>query len=153
MSNSFDDYRNCLNLLLLDFQWIEELLKINIASSYESIRRSKPARVSFKLNRNSLEKDSLGKLIQKYAEVSPNDSLVAQIRTVVKDRNYCAHQSYILTIEEQEEGSFLQSEIIRMLSLRERTRLCVITLQQEFLLFTKALQETAIETAGREVSD
>ena len=108
---AFDRYMLNVRALLLDFQYIEESLKILIAGSYEAIRRSAPAMIYFRPSRSSLEKDSLGKLIQKYESISRNDPLIRALRTVLADRNFCAHRSYLLSIEEQEDIKFLQ-EII-----------------------------------------
>ena len=84
---AFDSYTRAVQSLILDFQFIEELLKIVIGGSYEAIRRSAPSIVRFRPNRSVLEKESLGRLIQRYEEVSDNDPLIQNLRQVVGDRN------------------------------------------------------------------
>ena len=89
---AFDSYTRAVQSLILDFQFIEELLKIVIGGSYEAIRRSAPSIVRFRPNRSVLEKESLGRLIQRYEEVSDNDPLIQNLRQVVGDRNFCANR-------------------------------------------------------------
>lgn len=97
--HAFDKYMHSIQLLMLDFQFIEELLKIVIGCSYEALRRSAPPLVCLRRTRSSVEKEALGRLIERYEEVSSNDALAKQLRAVVQDRNFCAHRSLVLTFE------------------------------------------------------
>lgn len=146
---AFEDYKRIVFLLLLDFQFIEELLKIVIGCSYELIRRSIPSCICFKIDRSSLEKHSLGKLIQRYTEISLNSDLIARLNRIASDRNFCAHRSFVLNLEEQE-AAFLEDEMRRLEAIRVQSRACVMELQREFVQFSSLLQEAPIITVERD---
>jgi len=148
--HAFDKYMRSVQLLMLDFQFIEELLKIVIGCSYEALRRSAPPLVRFRPTRSMLEKEALGRLIQKYEEVSGNDALVQQLRAVVQDRNFCAHRSLVLTVEKQHDVEYLQTECRRLEVIREKTKPCVNALQAEFGKFANFLQEPPNTTIERD---
>lgn len=97
-----DTYALAASQVLMDFQFIEEALRMYIASAFNVIRTSTQDKVPFKFDRSSVEKDSLGKLIGKYSKLSDNQKLIADLNRVVEDRNLIAHRSLLLTPEEQE---------------------------------------------------
>ena len=148
--HAFDKYMRSIQLLMLDFQFIEELLKIVIGCSYEALRRSAPPLVRFRPNRSVLEKEALGRLISKYEEVSGDDSLLQQLRAVVQDRNFCAHRSLVLTFEEQHDVQYLHAECQRLDAIREKTKPCVTALHAEFEKFVGYLQEPPNTTIERD---
>lgn len=147
---AFDKYMRSVQLLMLDFQFIEELLKIVIGCSYEALRRSAPSLVRFRPTRRDLEKKPLGRLIDKYEDVSHNDTLVKQLREVVQDRNFCAHQSLVLHFEKQQDVQFLQSECLRLEAIRRNTKPCVDALAAEWERFAGFLQEPPNTTIERD---
>ncbi|MHB8844000.1 MAG: hypothetical protein ACYC7L_04565 [Nitrospirota bacterium] len=149
----FDKYKNAVQLILLDFQWIEELLKITVSSSYEAIRRSAPPGIRFRPNRKNIEKDSLGRLVRKYEEVTANESLVAELHKIVNERNFCAHQSFVLSLEEQQDIGFLEKETTRLEAVRGRSRACVMALQEELRFILELLNETPIIAVERDAPD
>ncbi|WP_216907977.1 hypothetical protein [Synechococcus sp. CCY 0621] len=138
---AFQRYKEVVGQISVDFQWIEELLKIVISSGYEAIRRTAPAKIKFKRTRSNLEKDSLGKLITKYEELYVNDVLIKELRSLASERNYCAHQSFILTLEEQTSEELLARMSIRFEAVRARSRACVKTLMTETRDFATLLEE------------
>lgn len=148
--DEFHKYRDTVYLLNLDFQWTEELLKLMIGSSYEAIRRSAPRKIRFSLTRKHVEKESLGKLIDRYAQVSRNDELIVVLRGIAKERNYCAHKSFVLSLEEQADSEFLRSETERLSVVRQRSRKCVSTLREELAELVALLNETPNNTVERD---
>lgn len=149
-TEKFESYKNAVYLVSLDFQWIEELLKIVIGASYEVIRRSVPPSIKFRPNRKMLEKESLGRLVSKYEEVSANNKLISELRSIASDRNFCAHQSFVLSLEEQGNPSYLERETRRLEKVRERSRACVTALLNEFQYFAETLHETPTITIERD---
>jgi len=120
-----------LQLLMLDFQFMEEGLRGYVSTAYELIRTKMHGILPFKLSRRNLTKDALGKLLDKYEQLSDRADLVKEIRSLQAVRNHCAHQGLLLTSEEQNDGTFLASEIGKLTALRERTRTCVCNLLEE----------------------
>jgi hypothetical protein len=139
--NAFETYTRSVQLLMLDFQFIEELLKIVIGCSYEALRRSAPPLVRFRPTRFSVERESLGRLISRFEEVSGNDALIKELRAVVQDRNFCAHRSLVLSLEKQHDVTYLGAERERLVALRKKTEPCVMALTEEFGRFADFLKE------------
>jgi|GEM_PF-5257206 len=147
---AFAKYMQSVQLLMLDFQFIEELLKIIIGCCYEALRRSAPSLVHFRPTRSDLEKKSLGRLIDKYEEVSRNDSLVRQLRVVVQDRNFCAHQSLVLRFEKQQDVKYLENECVRLEAIRAKSKPCVESLYSELEQLASFLREPPNTTIERD---
>lgn len=150
---AFAKYMQCVQLLMLDFQFIEELLKIVIGCSYEALRRSAPSLVRFRPTRRDLEKDPLGRLIDKYEDVSRNDTLIKQLRILVQDRNFCAHQSLVLHYEKQQDVQYLEGECLRLEAIRKKTKPCVKALHAEFEQFVSFLREPPNTTIERDAPE
>lgn len=150
---AFAKYMQCVQLLMLDFQFIEELLKIVIGCSYEALRRSAPSLVRFRPTRRDLEKDPLGRLIDKYEDVSRNDTLIKQLRILVQDRNFCAHQSLVLHYEKQQDVQYLEGECLRLEAIRKKTKPCVEALHAEFEQFVSFLREPPNTTIERDAPE
>lgn len=147
---TFRQYESAVNRLLLDFQRIEMTLRIVVGASYEVLSRAAPAPVCFQPSRAKLARDALGRLIERYSEVSANTVAVEKLKSVLKHRNYCAHQSFILTVDEQRSAEFIQSEVSRMSELREETRSLVLRLQDHLEVLARVLKESPGAVAARE---
>jgi len=149
MSASLQRYQETINGLLLDFQWIELSLRMIVGCSYELLRRSAPSLITFNPKQGALERDALGRLLERYSEVSHNVALVAEMKQLVKDRNYCAHQAFVLSLEEQD-SKYLDPEIVRLTEIRARSRKCVYALLEEFKAIAAALHESPSQAAKHE---
>ena len=143
-----DEYNRLVNLLLLDFQWIEEYLRVNISASYALIARSVKPPSAFRPNLASLERDALGKLIEKFDQVSLKQDLCKELRSLVSARNHCAHKALIVSLDEQQ-SDFFAKESARLAPIRERTRSCVIALNEVLIEFSAALKELPVDVAER----
>lgn len=143
-------YEAAVVRLLLDFQWIELLLRVVVGTSYDVLNKCAPDPIRFMPSR-ALAKDSLGKLIEKYTEVSKNSDVVPRLKAVVKQRNHYAHQSFILSVDEQKSDSFLRGEVAKMTELKTETHSLVMLLQSEVAQLARLLREepsASIERQG-----
>lgn len=143
--SAHDDYNKLINLLLLDFQWIEEYLRINIGASYSLIARSVKPPVAFKPRFSSLTRDALGRLIEKFDAVTLRVELCEELRALVSVRNHCAHKALVISIDEQQ-GGFYEAEVARLTPIRERTRACVLALHEVLLELSSARNESPVQT-------
>jgi hypothetical protein len=109
---------------LLKFQFIEESLRIYIAYCYQIISLRIPKEITFKYGYNDLQKDSLGTLLRKFKKFSANDLLIQKLGSIVKDRNYCAHQAYLLTYKQQKNPGYLAAEIRKMGKIIAKAESC-----------------------------
>lgn len=85
-----DEYLAEVQNTLFAFQMLEEALKIRIGLFYEQNESSK----SHNFDAKKLMNDPLGRLIKKYEKASGNELLVAEMRSTLDWRNFCAHNAY-----------------------------------------------------------
>lgn len=85
---------------LAQFQLLEESLRSYIVCAYATIRDSTAGVIEFKYDRKSLERDSLGKLIDKFSRLNSNVALIARLKRVVPERNRLAHEGLLLTLDD-----------------------------------------------------
>lgn len=110
--------------VLLKFQFIEELLRMYISYCYQIIHIKVFKLIPFGYNYKDLQKDSLGKLITKFKKLSKDSSLIRNIENIVKDRNYCAHEVYLLTYEQQKDLEYLMIEIKKIDEITSKAEDC-----------------------------
>lgn len=79
---------------LFTFQMIEEALKICIRGSYEILVRSAPSPVVFSFEAEAITNSPLGQLIKMFSRVSANRTLIEDLKSIEKWRNFCAHRVY-----------------------------------------------------------
>ncbi len=116
---------------LLNFQFIEESLRMYIAYCYEIISVRVSKQIPFKYRYKDLEKDALGKLLSKFKRFNSNNELIGKIEKVIKDRNYCAHKAYLLTYEQQNDPDYLKSELEKLENIVNKAKECMHFLSAE----------------------
>ena len=87
-------YISAVQNALFTFQMIEEALKICIMGSYEILVRSAPSPVVFSFDAAAITNSPLGQLIKMFSRVSANSTLVKELKSIEKWRNFCAHRAY-----------------------------------------------------------
>jgi hypothetical protein len=128
---AFDGYSNALQMALVDFQYIEECLRLYVAVSYDFIRSRVADKLPFKMDEKDLEKDALGRLIDKYSKLSKNAKLVSELRELLPKRNEIAHKGLLLSLEQQRDVEFLDEQAKRFQELHERLKPHIRTLLNE----------------------
>ena len=124
-------YYNALQMALSDFQYIEESLRLYISVAYDFIRHQMKGKLPFHFDESDLEKDALGRLIQKYAKFSDNTTLVADLKRLQRHRNKIAHRGLLLTFEEQRNCQFLDEQTRRLDELHKELKPHIQTLMNE----------------------
>lgn len=89
-----EKYLDLVNKALFSFQMVEESLKLCIGLSYEIIAASTPSGLAFKFSKDSIYNAPLGRLISMFSNISNNETLIEDLKKVVKWRNFCAHNAY-----------------------------------------------------------
>ena len=110
--------------VLFTFQFIEEFLRMYIAYCYQIINFKVSKHIPFKYNYKDLQKDSLGTLLSKFKKFSKDSSLIKEIENLVKDRNYSAHEVYLLTYEQQKDSKYLLREIEKIDEIARKGEEC-----------------------------
>jgi hypothetical protein len=117
-------YSRALQLILLDFQFIEEALRMCLVQAYRVVSVRTAGFLSYKPPIAALEKDPLGRLISKFETFFDDKVLIADLKEIQPFRNQCAHRGLLLTVEEQRNISFLENETLALNVKREATHRC-----------------------------
>ena len=128
---AFDQYTLAFKMALTDFQFIEESLRLYISVAYDFIRHKLNGELPFHLDESDVQKDALGRLIDKYAKLSDNQKFVAELRGLTKDRNKIVHSGLIVSVEEQRDIEFLDAETQRLNELHTVLKPHIETLMNE----------------------
>lgn len=73
-------------------QLVEQELKLYITEALLLVAKCVDGRLSFRMNGEDYEKDSLGGLIQVFEKLSDNGELVRQLKDFTRKRNTLSHQ-------------------------------------------------------------
>ena len=100
------DFTTAFIQVIIDFQYIEEGLRDYLTRVFQFLSTANHGIVPFKYDHRSIEKDALGKLIEKFENFNDNDVLVAQLRAVVPERNQVAHQGFLCRFDENRQTTW-----------------------------------------------
>jgi hypothetical protein len=119
---AYKSYSLAVQGVLVDYQFIEEGLRMYAALSYDLIRLRLGKDLPFKFEYADTEKDSLGKLVSRYEKLSSNITIMKELKELVPHRNQVAHQSFLHTTEQQRSAEYLDAQTKQLLELRTRTK-------------------------------
>jgi len=111
MSKRYGSYVDLTHGALVDYQYLEEGLRMFLSLTYMEIRAHLPASIAFNFSYADTEKDSLGTLVSKFGKLTYDDDFVQDLRNLVQNRNIIAHRAYLLSPEEQGDSAFLSAQI------------------------------------------
>jgi len=129
--NLLGQYFQKLPEALLKFQFIEELLRMYIVYCYQIISLRIPKQIPFKYKYKDLQKDALGTLLGKFKKFTNNALLIGKIESIIKDRNYCAHEAYLFTYAQQNDSLYLAAEIGKIDTIITKAEDCRQFLSEE----------------------
>ena len=93
--NAEQYYRDAASHTLAGFQLIEESLKSYIGYYHEMVRRLLPAEVAYRYSRADVQNAALGKLVNIFGKINPNEMLICQLRAHIKVRDELAHTAFL----------------------------------------------------------
>lgn len=129
--NTFLEYVGMLQTASWRFRYIEEALKMYIGNCYQIISNRLSSRLPFHYTYKDVHDRPLGQLIRVFKKLNSNKDLIAQLETLVKDRNHCAHQGYLMTSEEMHDPQYLSRELSRVKAIAEEADRAVQALLAE----------------------
>lgn len=130
-SKYFDDYVTMIGAILVDFQFIEESIRMYISNAFKHIVTQLSGVIPFRYDDKDIEKDALGKLINKFEKLNDNKRLIAELNDLKKYRNDCAHRGFLLTHEQMHDEKYLKSGLKELEKIKERTANCLSELCKE----------------------
>ncbi len=125
------EYWTKLQNALLNFQFMEESIRMYLASAYRIVSKKLDNQIPFEFTYKDVQNDSLGKLLIKFDKFNSNKPLIGKIRQLIKERNYCAHRAYLMTAEEQNDDKFLSDEIVKLKTIVSSSKECLNSLMEE----------------------
>lgn len=96
-----------LSSVIMNYQFIEEGLKIYLEKSFELIRQKLNDELPFEYNRATIEKYPMGKLIKAFDKHSNNKELVKKLEALPEKRNDIAHKGFVAMFHEDYQGENL----------------------------------------------
>jgi hypothetical protein len=133
----FKEYSTTAQSILIDYQFIEEGLRMYLAAAYKFILSSLDSKMPFKYSYKDIENDSLGSLISKFERLSDDAGLVKELKELVKFRNKIAHQAFLLTAEQQNDSAFLSAQTKELSKVKARTNVAVHKVLEESIRLGK----------------
>lgn len=130
-SKYFDDYVTLISAILVNFQFIEEGIRMYISDVFKYIVMELSGVIPFRYDDKDIEKDALGKLINKFEKFNDNNDLIAELKNLIKYRNDCAHRGFLLTDEQAYDEKYLKNRIKELEKVKERTADCLSGLHKE----------------------
>jgi hypothetical protein len=130
-------YTAMIGDILIDFQFVEESLRMFISNSYQYIAKQLSKKIPFEYDYRDVEKDALGTLINKFEKLNDNKPLISELRDLTKYRNDYAHRGFLTTYEEMNNSQHLESELETARDIKKRTQQCLFALLKEW----KKIQE------------
>ena len=130
-SKYFDDYVTLISAILVDFQFIEEGIRMYISNVFKYIVTELSGVIPFRYDDKDIEKDALGKLINKFEKFNDNNKLIAEMNDLKKYRNDCAHRGFLLTDEQVYDENYLKNRLKELEKVKKRTANCLSGLHKE----------------------
>ena len=124
-------YWHKLGNALLNFQFMEEIIRMYLGIAYDVVKKKLDNQIPFKFSYRDIKQDSLGTLVTKFEKFNSNKQLIEEVVRLVKIRNYCAHQAYLMTAEQQKDDKYLSGEIKKMETVIRSSDQCVRHLHRE----------------------
>jgi hypothetical protein len=110
----FNDYMMAVGESAAQFQYLEEALKMYLASCFKIIHDSVNGKITFTYTYSDVAKKPLGQLITIFKKFNNNKVLHRLLRHLKNERNHIAHRAYLLTVEKMRDKQTLTKEIDRL---------------------------------------
>jgi hypothetical protein len=119
-------YIDRLPLLLLQYQFIEEGLKMYIVAVEHAIKERLKGLAHYQVNAKELWKLPLGSLVREFEKRSDRKDIVASLREIIEERNFFAHRGYLLTVDEQNGQADISKLIGRLDAAQAKAKKCLL---------------------------
>ena len=120
--------------VLLLFQHIEEAFRQYLLRCEVMTAARLHGITKYRISNKGIGKLSLGRLVDNFEKINGNDSLIEELRSIIVERNYFAHQSYIALFGKGESSKDIQeieSLYERAVKAKESAEKCFLNLLKE----------------------
>ena len=144
--------------VLLVFQHIEEAIRQYLLRCEVMTAARLHGITKYRISNKGIDRLSLGRLVDKFEKVNGNDRLIKELRSVIVERNFFAHQSYIALFGKEGNSKDIQeieSLYERALKAKENAEKCfwdllkeIETLENNFIEIQKKSGESVTPADG-----
>jgi len=90
-----EKYFESIQNVLLIFQYVEEAIRQYLLRCEFVTAARLQGITKYRISEKDIDKLSLGRLVDEFEKFNGNDDLIKKLRSIVVERNFIAHQSYI----------------------------------------------------------
>lgn len=117
----YGTFTDNLSGVLINFQYLEESLRMNISLSYQIIIKKVGNTIPFNFSYKDVEKDALGTLISKYEKFCNDVDLIKSLRDLVQHRNGAAHKGWLMHTVQRNDKEYLKTKIDELEDIADKS--------------------------------
>ena len=122
---SIHEYLDSLPSALLEFQYLETMLKFYIRDCDKIIQKSVKNSFHYSVREKEIEKMSLRRLIEEFSRRSNRKDIISALRILNKHRNMIAHTAYLVTFEDQKNSEKMEFHTQRIKKVTKLVNECM----------------------------
>ena len=125
--------------LMMDFQYLEQFLKLYLDRCYKAIKERMQDTIPFDRDRKHVENMSYGKLLGEFNIYNDNTKLLDVLGKLREPRNELAHAGFIIAFHGDMKKEYLEKELKRMKEIQKAVKWCIKNICEEFKRFGEEL--------------
>jgi hypothetical protein len=138
-----DKFQEIFNIVLIQFQFVEEIIKNYLDFSYSIIKSRVSKDIEFNYSYEDVKNMSLQKLVHIFNKLSKRKDLVEYLNSIIPDRDFLAHRALLSTIAPHVTGE----NVVRI----NLEKICFVNSKVQFL-FKELIEENGkIEKLKNEI--
>ena len=103
-------------------QFVEETLRGYINLEIKKNKLTPKSHFPVRLNSKNLSRLSLGKLVSIFSNLNDDTSLISSLKKLIKERNFIAHESKLLTVGELKDPDYMSSVLDKVSKIKEHAK-------------------------------
>lgn len=141
------EHEDCLRELaqgLLQFQFMEEGLRIYLERAYRLVRHKMLGGLTVRLSETGLNGKTMKQLLAEFKKFNGNDGLIQEISQLIGTRNDLAHVAFFQMYERRHLGEDLLGHRGKALEVTKKAIKCTDQLIQEIRILDKECQKEGL---------
>ncbi|MCX4186286.1 hypothetical protein [Methylophaga sp. OBS4] len=141
MSRHLAKYTDTLAKCMINYQFVEESLKFCLYRCQAIIKFRLWDILPYEVQLKSIDDAALGRLIDQYKAFTKNEPLIKQLRIIKNHRDFCAHQGFLLTGDEQKDDQYLAEKKQELEVFLSESQKCMDMLKEEMDLVGSLVEQ------------
>jgi hypothetical protein len=135
-----NEYVRLVSLVLMKFQWIEEFLKLYIVAAHQSIFIRTMGILNFKYDEKKIREMPMAPLINHFARLGGDPSIVASLKDLPAERNKIAHASFLINFDQSGQVHDFEKRFEELRALDERLKSLPFSVNSEYRALVQRLK-------------